>query len=97
MAEWGPGDHSFWLYGLSIFPEDGSQVDVGTRPEMVKVRQAVLDACKKNKVMFLNAANTDKNSSDYIIKQLTDGAMVLECGEDSAIIGREYTKRKMPV
>ena len=47
--------------------------------------------------MFLNAANTDKNSSDYIITQIKDGAMVLECGEDSAIEGREYTKRKMPV
>ena len=64
---------------------------------MVKVRQKVLDLCKKNNVKFLNAANTNKDSSDYIIKQLTDGAMVLECGEDSAIIGREYTKRKMPV
>jgi hypothetical protein len=66
-------------------------------PEMVKVRQRVLDLCKKNKVMFLNAANTDKSSSDYIIKQITDGAMVLECGEDAAIEGREHTKRKMPV
>ena len=37
---------------------------------MVKVRQKVLDLCKKNKVRFLNAANTDKNSSDYIIKQI---------------------------
>jgi len=99
MAEWGPGDHSYWLYGLDIFPEDGSRPANPTvdRPEMVKVRQKVLDLCKKNNVKFLNAANTNKDSSDYIIKQLTDGAMVLECGEDSAIIGREYTKRKMPV
>jgi 4-hydroxy-2-oxoheptanedioate aldolase len=99
MAEWGPGDHSYWLYGLDIFPEDGSRPATPTvdRPEMVKVRQKVLDLCKQHNVKFLNAANTDKNSSDYIIKQLTDGAMVLECGEDSAIIGREHTKRKMPV
>ena len=98
MAEWGPGDHSFWLYGLSIFPEDGSPVaDVGTRPEMVKVRQAVLDACKKNKVMFLNAGSSDQNSPDYAIKQIQDGAMVLEAPESAAIIGREFSKRKMPV
>ncbi len=97
MAEWGPGDHSFWLYGLSIFPEDGSQVDVGTRPEMVKVRQAVLDACKKNKVMFLNAGTADQNSPDYVVKQIQDGAMVLEAPESAAIAGREYSKRKMPV
>ena len=23
MAEWGPGDHSYWLYGLDVMPEDG--------------------------------------------------------------------------
>jgi 4-hydroxy-2-oxoheptanedioate aldolase len=98
MAEWGPGDHSYWLYGLSIMPEDGSRpADLETRPEMVKVRQAVLDACKKNKVMFLNAGNTNPNSSAYTIKQIQDGAMVLEAPEAAAIIGREYTKRKMPV
>jgi 4-hydroxy-2-oxoheptanedioate aldolase len=97
MAEWGPGDHSFWLYGLSIFPEDGSQVDVSTRPEMVKVRQAVLDACKKNKVMFLNAGSANPNSPDYVGKQIQDGAMVLEAPESAAIVGREYSKRKMPV
>jgi len=101
MAEWGPGDHSYWLYGSdldSIMPEDGSRpADLMTRPEMVKVRQAVLDACKKNKVMFLNAGNADPNSSDYAITQIKDGAMVLEAPESAAIVGREYTKRKMPV
>ena len=99
MAEWGPGDHSYWLYGLDVMPEDAGQraPNIIDMPEMVKVRQKVLDLCKKNNVKFLNAANTDKNSSDYIIKQIQDGAMVLECGEDSAIQGREFTKRKMPV
>jgi hypothetical protein len=98
MAEWGPGDHSFWLYGLDIMPEDGSHpADVRLRPEMVKVRQAVVDNCKKNKVMFLNAGNADPASPDYAITQIKDGAMVLEAPEDAAIVGREYTKRKMPV
>jgi 4-hydroxy-2-oxoheptanedioate aldolase len=98
MAEWGPGDHSYWLYGLDVMPEDGTRPpNIMDMPEMVKVRQKVLDLCKKNNVRFLNAANTDKNSSDYIIKQIKDGAMVLECGEDAAIEGREFTKRKMPV
>jgi 4-hydroxy-2-oxoheptanedioate aldolase len=98
MAEWGPGDHSYWLYGLEVMPEDGSRPpNIMDMPEMVKVRQNVLNLCKKNNVRFLNAANTDSNSSDFIIKQIKDGAMVLECGEDSAIMGREYTKRKMPV
>ncbi|HEU4549795.1 MAG TPA: hypothetical protein VFS01_08865 [Rhizomicrobium sp.] len=98
MAEWGPGDHSYWLYGLDVMPEDGSRPpNIMDMPEMVKVRQTVLDLCKKNNVRFLNAANTDPNSSDFVIKQIKDGAMVLECGEDAAIMGREYTKRKMPV
>jgi 4-hydroxy-2-oxoheptanedioate aldolase len=99
MAEWGPGDHSFWLYGLDIMPEDGSRPgNVEMRPEMVKVRQNVLDACKKNNVMFLNAAATDSNNpASYVIKQIQDGAKVLEGGEASAIMGREFTKRKMPV
>lgn len=99
MAEWGPGDHSFWLYGLDVMPEDGTQPEnVAMRPEMVKVRQGVLDACKKNNVMFLNAAATDPNDpASYVIKQIQDGAMVLEGGEAAAIMGREFTKRKMPV
>jgi hypothetical protein len=48
-------------------------------------------------VKFLNAASTDPNRLDYIIKQIQEGAMVLECGEQAAIMGREHTKRKMPV
>ena len=98
MAEWGPGDHSYWLYGLDVMPEDGSRPpNIIGMPEMVRVRQKVLDLCKKNNVRFLNGASTDKASLDYVIKQIQDGAMVLECGEDAAIMGREFTKRKMPV
>ena len=97
MAEWGPGDHSFWLYGLEIMPEDGSRVDVTDRPEMQHVRTQVLDLCKQHNVRFLNAGNTNPNSSTYIITQLQQGAMVIEAGEPVAIMGREYSKRKMPV
>ena len=70
--------------------------DIIGMPEMVAVRKKVLDLCKKNKVMFLNAGTTDQ-ALDYVIGQIKDGAMVLECGEEAAIKGREYTKRKMPV
>jgi len=98
MAEWGPGDHSFWYYGLDIMPEDGSRMgDIAARPEMAGIRQKVLDTCKKNKVMFLNAGNPDPKNSAYVIKQIQDGAMVLEGGEQVAIMGREYSKRKMHV
>ena len=98
MAEWGPGDHSFWYYGLDIMPTDGSRPgDLTARSEMFNIRKGVLAACLKNGVSFLNAGSTDPNSSSYTIQQLKDGALVLEAGEDSAIIGREYSKRKMPV
>ena len=100
MAEWGPGDHSFWYYGLDIMAEDGSRPkdNVSMRPEMVKIRQGVLDACKKSNVMFLNAAGTDpSNPAAYVVKQIQDGAMVLEGNEAAAIMGREFSKRKMPV
>jgi 4-hydroxy-2-oxoheptanedioate aldolase len=98
MAEWGPGDHSYWLYGLEAYPEDGpAPHNLQDRPEMVAVRQRVLDLCKKNNVRFLNSGNNDPNSSGYTIKQIQDGAMVIESDEASAITGREFTKRKMPV
>ena len=82
-------------------PEDGSAAAGGARlpicPEMVAVRKKVLDLCKRHNVMFLNAGNTDPDSSDNVIKQLKDGAMVIEGSEEAAIQGREFTKRKMPV
>ena len=80
MAEWGPGDHSYWLYGLEVMPEDGSRPpNIMDMPEMVKVRQKVLDLCKKNKVMFLNAANANPGHNN-IIQQIKDGTMVVSGG-----------------
>lgn len=98
MAEWGPGDHAYSVYGLKYLNEDGSRgPDIGKLPEMIPIRQRVLDDCKKNNVMFLNAGSPDPNNSAYVVTQIKDGAMVLEAPESAAIIGREYTKRKMPV
>jgi len=98
MAEWGPGDHNYWLKGLDAIPENEPMPrDIGARPDMQAVRQRVLDLCKKNNLKFLNSATADPAMSDHIIKQLQDGAMVIESREDSAIIGREFSKRKMPV
>jgi 4-hydroxy-2-oxoheptanedioate aldolase len=98
MAEWGPGDHSYWLYGLEAYPEDGPAVrNLEDRPEMMAVRQQVLDLCKQHKVMFLNAGNNNPDSSTYTIKQIREGAMVIESDEASAVAGREFSKRKMPV
>ena len=57
----------------------------------------MLDLCKKNNLKFLNSGTVDPAMSDYVIKQLQDGAMVIESREDSAILGQEFSKRKMPV
>jgi 4-hydroxy-2-oxoheptanedioate aldolase len=98
MAEWGPGDHNYWLNGLATIPEDAPyQGEAAARPEMAAVRQRVLDLCKKNGLRFLNAGRVDDNSVDSIIRQIKDGAMVIESNEATAIKGREYSKRKMPV
>jgi 4-hydroxy-2-oxoheptanedioate aldolase len=98
MAEWGPGDHSYWLNGLDTIPENGPyQGEIAALPNMVKVRQRVLDLCKQHDLKFLNAGKVDDNSVDSIIRQIKDGAMVIESNEATAIKGREYTKRRMPV
>ena len=98
MAEWGPGDHSYWLHGLETIPEDGTYPgEQAALPDMVKVRQRVLDLCKQNGLKFLNAGRVDDSSVDSVIRQIKDGAMVIESNEATAIKGREYTKRKMPV
>jgi len=56
------------------------------------VRQAVLDSCKKHNVRFLQGDNANN-----IVQYIQEGAMVNEAPEAAAIIGREFTKRKMPV
>jgi 4-hydroxy-2-oxoheptanedioate aldolase len=112
FAEWGPGDHNLWLngyHGVEDGGESGHPVlrdaagnvtsDVSALPNMEAVRQRTLAACKKNKVMFLNAAETEEGHN-HVIQQIKDGTMVVATGrggEKVAQIGREYTKRKMPV
>ena len=64
---------------------------------MAAARRKVVDLCKKNNLKFLNAGRASDSSVDSVIQQIKDGAMVIESGEEAAIKGREYTKRKMPV
>ncbi|MBV9550809.1 MAG: hypothetical protein JO256_14155 [Alphaproteobacteria bacterium] len=99
FAEYGPGDHSYWLYGLAGMQGGGGrgatppQPGVAeARPEMARVRQAVLDACKRHNVKFLQGDNAGN-----IVAMIQQGAMVNEAPESAAIVGREFTKRKMPV
>jgi len=112
FAEWGPGDHNLWLNGYNSVADGGESghpvlrgaggkvtSDVSALPNMEAVRQKTLAACKRNKVMFLNAAETEPGHNN-VIQQIKDGTMVVAAGrggEAVAQMGREYTKRKMPV
>jgi len=91
FAEYGPGDHNYWLYGLAGM-QGGGGGGGAERPELLRARQAVLDSCKRHKVRFLQGANANN-----IVQYIQEGAMVNEAPEAAAIVGREFTKRKMPV
>ena len=112
FAEWGPGDHNLWLNGYNAVAEGGLSghpvirdasgkviEDVSALPNMEAVRKNILELCKKNKVRFLNAAETEEGHNN-VIQQIKDGTMMVATGrggEKVAQMGREYTKRKMPV
>ncbi len=105
FAEWGPTDNSQSLFGLAVYDENApAERGPGSRhltPEQTEVldqvRAKVLAECKKNNVRFLNASSPDPNNPNYVITQIKDGAMLMGATEKITQIGREYTKRKMPV
>jgi len=97
FAEYGPGDHSYWLYGLAGMQPGARPAapapDVAeARPELARVRQAVLDACKRHNVKFLQG-----DTANNIVAMIQQGSLIHEAPESAAIVGREFTKRKMPV
>ena len=61
-------------------------------PNVNAARLRVAAACKASGVKLL-----DTCIPETVIDSIRIGGMVLECSEASALIGREYTKRKMPV
>ncbi len=97
FTEGGGGDMQMSLEGLAHYadtgppkPGDGEQ---HFAPEIQAAQDRVLAAAKANKVRFLHAA-TPKTIREWIDR----GAMVIETGNpEVARIGREYTKRTMPV
>jgi 4-hydroxy-2-oxoheptanedioate aldolase len=88
FAEWGPGDHGFFLMGRpGTYQGGGEQAE-----NMAAVRRRVLDATKAAGVKFLNACN-EKN----VIDQLKDGVMICTGGDSPAAdIGRKFTNRTDP-
>jgi len=88
FAEWGPGD-----MGMSLGHPDAH--DPPYPPEMQDARSRVMAACKANGVQFLNAVRPND-----VVANLDEGVMVCAAGrggEEAARIGREHTKRSMPV
>jgi 4-hydroxy-2-oxoheptanedioate aldolase len=88
FAEWGPGDHGFFLMGRPGTYQGGGE----TAENMAAVRRRVLDATKAAGVKFLNACN-EKN----VIDQLKEGVMICTGGDSPAAdIGRKFTNRTDP-
>jgi 4-hydroxy-2-oxoheptanedioate aldolase len=98
FAEWGPGDMAMSLNGLSFFPDPPVprktefSVPSSIAPNVNAARLRVATACKASGVKLL-----DTCIPETVIDSIRIGGMVLECSEASALIGREYTRRKMPV
>ena len=88
FAEWGPGDHGFFLLGRQGTYKDGAE----TSPQMAAVRRRVLDATKAAGIKFLNSC-----SENNVVDQLKDGVMICTGGDTPAADkGRAFTKRTDP-
>jgi 4-hydroxy-2-oxoheptanedioate aldolase len=88
FAEWGPGDHGFFLLGRPGSYQGGGEAS----PQMAAVRRRVLDATKAAGIKFLNAC-TEAN----VIDQIKDGTMICTGGDSPAADkGRAFTKRTDP-
>jgi len=88
FAEWGPGDHGFFMMGRpGTYQGGGEQAE-----NMATVRRRVLDATKAAKIKFLNACN-----EKTVIDQLKEGVMICTGGDTPAAdIGRKFTNRTDP-
>ena len=88
FAEWGPGDHGFYLMGRPGTYKGGGE----SAPQMAAARRRVLNATKAAGIRFLNAC-TEAN----IIDQLKEGVMICTGGDTAAADkGRAFTKRTDP-
>ncbi|HET9269745.1 MAG TPA: hypothetical protein VFO31_16325 [Vicinamibacterales bacterium] len=88
FAEWGPGDHGFYLLGRPGTYQGGGEA----APSMAAVRRRVLDATKAAGIRFLNACN-----ETTVIDQLKEGVMICTGGDSPAADkGRAFTKRTDP-
>lgn len=88
FAEWGPGDHGFYIMGRPGTYTGGGEA----APQMAAVRRRVLNATKAAGIRFLNSC-TESN----VIDQLKDGVMICTGGDTPAADkGRAFTRRSDP-
>jgi 4-hydroxy-2-oxoheptanedioate aldolase len=88
FAEWGPGDHGFYIMGRPGTYTGGGEA----APQMAAVRRRVLAATKAAGIKFLNACNENN-----VIAQLQEGVMICTGGDTPAADkGRAFTKRTDP-
>lgn len=85
FAEWGPGDMAL---SLGIV---GRGRNTEQAPEMVAARAKILAACKANHKFFLNTMGPND-----VIDMIKEGVMIGPASQQTAEIGRKYTKRQMP-
>ncbi|MBV9456046.1 MAG: hypothetical protein JO141_00825, partial [Bradyrhizobium sp.] len=86
FAEIGPGDLSLAL-GYRTIPREPYPA------EMQAARDRILAACRNNRVAFLQAC-----TSDNVRLRIDEGVRVIAGhSETTAIKGRAYQKRKLPV
>ena len=85
FAEMGPGDLSLSLGSVKLLRDPYP-------PEMQQARDKVFQACRRNKVAFLEGSNRDN-----IVKRLDEGVRVIGGhDEELARIGRAHQKRTLP-
>ncbi len=86
FAEWGPGDMA-----LSLDLPDGHGPNRSLHPRMRQARATVLNACRKNKLAFLNTVREDD------VTEMFDEGVRIGAGASAAAMakGRQYTGRTM--
>ena len=88
FAEWGPGDHGFYLMGRPGTYQGGGEAAA----EMAAVRRRVLNATKAAGVKFLNACNENN-----VIDQIKDGTMICAVGLMAADKGALWRQKSAPI
>ena len=90
LAEWGPGDMN-WSFG-----HKSDTMPDPVEGELLEARNRVFDACKANGVIFC-----EWGTPDNVVQKINEGIRVITAagptGKETAVKGRIYSNRQMPV